>query len=177
MGEKAMKARTIIAAILLTILGATGVSAQTAQPAACAQQPAPPPAPPFGSPITIEQAQKAAEAAMAKAQEIGVPNAVAVVEPTGDLVYFAKINGAPYSAIQLAQQKAVAAARYRRPTKAFYDGLEAGHQFFLTFPGVAGAPGGVPIVIDGKLVGAIGVSGGNGDQDAQVSGAGAAAAK
>jgi len=168
-----VKAITIVVAILLTILGAA--SAQTTPPAAVAQ-PAPPPAPPFGSPITVEQAQKAAEAAMAKAREIGVPNAVAVVEPTGDLVYFVKMNGAPYSAIQLAQQKAVAAARYRRPTKAFYDGIEAGHQFFLTFPGVAGAPGGVPIVIDGKLVGAIGVSGGNGEQDVQVSGAGAAAA-
>ena len=172
-----MKLSTTIAAISLTIAAAGGAFAQTSPPAAVAQQPAPPPAPPFGSPITVEQAQKAAEAAMAKAKEIGVPNAVAVVEPTGDLVYFAKMNGAPYSAIQLAQQKAAAAARYRRPTKAFYDGIEAGHLFFLTFPGVAGAPGGVPIVIDGKLVGAIGVSGGNGDQDAQVSGAGAAAAK
>jgi glc operon protein GlcG len=171
-----MKASTTIVAILLTISGMGGSLAQANSPAA-AQQPAPPPAPPFGTPITVEQAQKAAEAAMAKAKEIGVPNAVAVVEPTGDLVYFAKMNGAPYSAIQLAQQKAAAAARYRRPTKAFYDGIEAGHLFFLTFPGVAGAPGGVPIVIDGKLVGAIGVSGGNGDQDAQVSGAGAAAAK
>jgi glc operon protein GlcG len=176
MGEDAMKASTIVVAVLLTILGAVAAAAQTS-PSAGAQQPAPPPAPPFGWPITVEQAQKAAEAAMAKAKEIGVPNAVAVVEPTGDLVYFAKMDGAPYSAIQLAQQKAAAAARYRRPTKAFYDGLEAGHQFFLTFPGVAGAPGGVPIVIDGKLVGAIGVSGGNGEQDAQVSGAGAAAAK
>jgi uncharacterized protein GlcG (DUF336 family) len=163
MGENAMKASTIVVAVLLTILGAAAASAQTS-PSAGAQQPAPPPAPPFGPPITVEQAQKAAEAAMAKAKEIGVPNAVAVVEPTGDLVYFAKMDGA-------------AAARYRRPTKAFYDGLEAGHLFFLTFPGVAGAPGGVPIVIDGKLVGAIGVSGGNGEQDAQVSGAGAAAAK
>jgi glc operon protein GlcG len=170
------KTSSLIAAILLTLSCASTAFAQTSPPAG-SQQPAPPPAPPFGWPITVEQAQKAAEAAMAKAREIGVPNAVAVVEPTGDLVYFAKMNGAPYSAIQLAQQKAVAAARYRRPTKAFYDGLEAGHQFFLTFPGVAGAPGGVPIVIDGKLVGAIGVSGGNGEQDAQVSGAGAAAAK
>jgi uncharacterized protein GlcG (DUF336 family) len=126
-------------------------------------------------PITLEQAQKAADAAIAKAREIGVPNAIAVVEPTGDLVYFAKMNGAPYSAIQLAQQKAVAAARYRRPTKAFNDMLEGGHMFFLTFPNVAGAPGGVLIVVDGKLVGAIGVSGGNGEQDAQVSGAGAGA--
>ena len=172
-----MKASTAIAAILLTTAGSVGVSAQANPPAATDQQPAPPPAPPFGWPITVEQAQKAAEAAMAKAREIGVPNAVAVVEPTGDLVYFAKMDGAPYSAIQLAQQKAVAAARYRRPTKAFYDGIEGGHQFFLTFPGVAGAPGGVPIVIDGRLVGAIGVSGGNGEQDVLVSSAGAAAAR
>ena len=96
-----MKASTTVAAILLTISGAVGAFAQTSPPAAVVQ-PAPPPAPPFGSPITVEQAQKAAEAAMAKAKEIGVPNAVAVVEPTGDLVFFAKMNGAPYSAIQLA---------------------------------------------------------------------------
>jgi glc operon protein GlcG len=169
-----MKTRAIITAILIAT-GATGALAQAPQNPAARQQPAPPPAPPFGMPITIEQAQKATEAAIAKAKEIGVPNAIAVVEPSGDLVYFAKMNGAPYSAIQLAQQKAVAAARYRRPTKAFYDGIEGGHPFFLTFPGVAGAPGGIPIVIDGKLVGAIGVSGGNGDQDAEVAGAGASA--
>lgn len=116
-------------------------------------------------------------AAMAKAREIGVPNAVAVVEPSGELVYFAKMSSAPYSATKLAQQKAVAAARYRRPTKAFYDGIEGGHPFFLTFPDVAGAPGGVPLIVDGKLVGAIGVSGGNGEQDAQVAGAGVVATK
>jgi glc operon protein GlcG len=153
------------------------VAAQAQQPPTAAARPAPPPAPPFGLPITYEQAVKAAEAAMAKAKAIGVPNAVAVVEPSGDLVYFAKMTGAPYSAIQLAQQKAAAAARYRRPTKAFFDGIEGGHPFFLTFPGVAGAPGGVPLVVDGKLVGAIGVSGGNGDQDIEVSGAGVDALK
>jgi uncharacterized protein GlcG (DUF336 family) len=100
-----------------------------------------------------------------------------LTRPTGDLVYFVKMNGAPYSAIQLAQQKAAAAARYRRPTKAFYDGIEAGHLFFLTFPGIAGAPGGAPIVVDGKLVGAIGVSGGNGEQDVEISGAGVSASR
>jgi glc operon protein GlcG len=154
-----MPARTATVMFCLVVLCAPGAQAQ---------QPAPPPAPPFGMPISYEQAAKAA---MAKAKAIGVPNAVAVVEPSGDLVYFGKMTSAPYSAIQLAQQKAVAAARYRRPTKAFFDGIEGGHPFFLTFPGVAGAPGGVPIVIDGKLVGAIGVSG-NGDQDIQVAGAG-----
>ena len=153
------------------------VAAQAQQPPTAAARPAPPPAPPFGMPITYEQAMKAAEAAMAKAKGIGVPNAVAVVEPSGDLDYFAKMTGAPYSAIQLAQQKAAAAARYRRPTKAFFDGIEGGHPFFLTFPGVVGAPGGVPLVVDGKLVGAIGVSGGNGEQDIEVSGAGVDALK
>jgi len=166
-----------ITLILLATLCSGLAYAQQSHPSAGELQPAPPPAPPFGAPITTEQAQRAVEAAIIRAREIGVPNAVAVVEPTGDLVYFVKMNGAPYSAVQLAQQKAIAAARYRRPTKAFFDGIEAGHLFFLTFPGVAGAPGGVPIVIDGKLVGAIGVSGGNGDQDIQVAGAGAAASQ
>jgi hypothetical protein len=87
------------------------------------------------------------------------------------------MDGAPYSATQLSQQKAWTAARYRRPTKVFYDSVEAGHSFFLTFPGVSATPGGVPIVVDGKLIGAIGVSGGNGEQDMQVGGAGADALK
>lgn len=145
---------------------------------ACAQsQPAPPPAPPFGTPITYAQAKLAAEAAMAKAATIKVPNSVAVVEPSGDLVYFIRMDGAPYSAAQLAQQKAWTAARYRRPTKVFYDGVQSGNSFFLTFPGIAATPGGVPIVVDGKLIGAIGVSGGNGEQDIAVAGAGADALK
>lgn len=76
-----MKARTIFAAIFLTTTTAIVAVGQTPQTPAGSQQPAPPPAPPFGMPITVEQAQKAAEAAMAKAREIGVPNAVAVVEP------------------------------------------------------------------------------------------------
>ena len=172
-----MKVNTAVAAILLTTAAVTEVVAQTPQPTTGSQQPAPPPAAPFGTPIAAELAQRIADAATAKAREIGVPSAVAVVEPTGDLVYFVKMNGAPYSAIQLAQQKAAAAARYRRPTKAFYDGIEAGHLFFLTFPGIAGAPGGAPIVVDGKLVGAIGVSGGNGEQDVEISGAGISASR
>jgi uncharacterized protein GlcG (DUF336 family) len=110
---------------------------------------------------------------MAKAAEIRVPNSIAVVEPSGDLVFFLRMDGAPYSAAQLAQQKAWTAARYRRPTKLFFDGVEGGHSFFLTFPGISATPGGIPIVVDGKLIGAIGVSGGNGDQDVIVSGAGA----
>jgi len=152
--------------LALALFAATPAQAQQ-------QQPAPPPAPPFGAPISYAQAQRAAQAAMAKAAEIRVPNSIAVVEPSGDLVFFLRMDGAPYSAAQLAQQKAWTAARYRRPTKMFYDGVEGGHSFFLTFPGIAATPGGVPIIVDGKLIGAIGVSGGNGEQDMMVSGAGA----
>jgi glc operon protein GlcG len=139
------------------------------------QTPTHPPAPPLGTPISAEQARKVAGAARDAASGIGVPNAIAIVEPSGDLVYFLKMDGAPYSATQLAQKKAVTSARYRRPTQAFFDAVEGGHPFFLTFPDVVAAPGGTPIVSQGKLIGAIGVSGGNADQDVAVCNAGAAA--
>jgi uncharacterized protein GlcG (DUF336 family) len=145
--------------------------------AAHAQTPGPPPAAPIGTPITLEQAVKAAEAAMAEAARINIPMAIAIVEPTGELVYFRKMNGAPYSAIQLAQGKAVTAARYRRPTKFFFDMVQGGQNFFMTFPGVLAVPGGLPIIADGKLIGAIGVSGGNAEQDTTVASPGANALK
>src|SRR5579859_2439628 len=83
--SKPMKVNTAVAAILLTTAAVTGVVAQTPQPTMGSQQPAPPPAAPFGTPIAAELAQRIADAATAKAREIGVPSAVAVVEPTGDL--------------------------------------------------------------------------------------------
>jgi len=142
-----------------------------------AAQPSPPPAPPFGMPITLEQAQKAIDAAQAQAVKMKLLYAFAVVEPSGDLVYFRKMTGAPYSAIQLAQGKAVTAARYRRPTKFFFDQVEGGHQFFMSFPGALPVPGGIPIIADGKLIGAIGVSGGNSEQDIEIATPGANALK
>jgi glc operon protein GlcG len=149
------------------------VDPTTSTSSAPAQQtPVPPPAPPFGAPISFEEARQAVDAAKEAALRIGVPNAIAVVEPTGELVYFVKMDGAPYSAIQLAIQKAVTSARYRRPTKIFFDGIESGHAFFSTFPSMVAVPGGAPIVVDGKLIGAIGVSGGDAEQDVSVSSAG-----
>ncbi|MDB5555218.1 MAG: hypothetical protein JWL86_5202 [Rhizobium sp.] len=112
---------------------------------------------------------------MGAADRLVMPMAIAVVEPTGDLVYFARMSGAPYSAIELAQQKAIVAARYRRPTETFFDSVESGHLFFLTFPGIVAVPGGAPLLVDGKIVGAVGVSGGNGKQDVEVCNAGIAA--
>ncbi len=82
-----------------------------------------------------------------------------------------------YASIKLAIAKAETAAKYRRPTKVFTDILAAGHQFFLTFEGICAAPGGLPLVADGKLIGAIGVSGGSGNQDEVVAEAGVAALK
>jgi glc operon protein GlcG len=140
---------------------------------AARQTPAPSPASPLGAPISAEQARKVAGAARDAASGIDVPNAIAIVEPSGDLVYFLKMDGAPYSAIQLAQKKAVTSARYRRPTQVFFDAIEGGNPFFLTFPDVVAAPR-IPIVSQGKLIGAIGVSGGNADQDITVCNAGVA---
>ena len=156
---------TFLSTLILSLLSTVAL-AQTAQPS-------PPPAPSFGMPITLEQAQKVIDAAQAQAVKMKLGYAFAVVEPSGDLVYFRKMTGAPYSAIQLAQGKAVTAARYRRPTKFFFDQVEAGHQFFMTFPGALPVPGGMPIVADGKLIGAIGVSGGNSEQDIEIATPGA----
>jgi len=133
--------------------------------------PAPPPAPPYGMPIDLGRAIAITEAAMREAKSIGVAKAIAIAEPSGELVYFVRMDGAPYSATELAQAKALAAARYRRPTAAFGEEIAKGHLFFLTFPDMVAAPGGVPLVRDGFIIGAIGVSGGNGAQDVQVAGA------
>ena len=106
--------------------------------------PAPPLAPPFGMPATLDRAMKIANAALVEANTIDVAVAIAIAEPYGDLVYFAKMDNASYSAIQIAQHKATTAAQFRRPTRAFTDQLAAGNSFFLTF-GVNAAPGGLPI--------------------------------
>ncbi len=100
-----------------------------------------------------------------------------VAEPSGALVHFLKMDNTQYASIKLAIAKAETAAKYRRPTKMFTDSLAAGHQFFLTFEGICAAPGGLPLVADGKLIGAIGVSGGSGSQDDVVAEAGVAALK
>src|SRR2546425_8818988 len=88
---------------------------------AFAQQkpPTPPPAPPFGNPISLEQAETALQAAIAEAKSKNLHEAVAAVDTSGELVHFSKMDGTSFSAIALAQAKAVTAARYRRPTRFF----------------------------------------------------------
>jgi glc operon protein GlcG len=139
--------------------------------------PAPPPALPHGVPITLEQAKRAAAAAEAEARKNGWAMAIAVAETSGALVYFQKMDNTQYGSIKIAQAKAETAAQFRRPTKVFTDALAGGHLFFLSFEGLSAAPGGLPLVSDGKLIGAIGVSGGSGHQDDIVAAAGAAVIK
>jgi glc operon protein GlcG len=151
-----------------------GIEAQGQAPA-----PAPPPVPdtlpfdiPYGAPISLERARAVAEAAAAEARKRNWKMAIAVVEPSGDLVYFMKLDGTQLAAGKISQGKARAAAIFRRSTKAFFDAMESGHPYIATLEGVVAAEGGTPIIESGKLIGAIGASGGTGAQDGIVSRAG-----
>jgi uncharacterized protein GlcG (DUF336 family) len=135
---------------------------------------------PYGEPIKLEQAKKAADAALAEATKRGWPvMCIAVVSPSGDLVYFVKMDDCQYASIGIAQHKAKAAATFRRATINFERLLGRGpfFSYLATLDGVIASRGGNPIVVNGKIIGAIGVSGGTGTQDDVVSLAGAATAK
>jgi len=134
---------------------------------------------PYGEPIKLAAARKAADAALAEAEKRGWPMCIAVVSPSGDLVYFAKMDDCQYGSIAIAQHKAKAAATFRRPTVVFERLLGKGPFFtyLMTLDGVIGSRGGNPIVVNGKVIGAIGASGGTGTQDDVVSQAGVAAVK
>jgi glc operon protein GlcG len=100
------------------------------------------------------------------------------VGPAAELVYFEKMDGTQLASTEIAQGKARTAVLFRRPSKAFADQYAAGNTTFLTFPEKpVASEGGVPIVVNGKIVGAIGASGGTGQQDGLTAAAGAAAAK
>jgi glc operon protein GlcG len=125
-----------------------------------AQQPAspPPPRPDYGPPISLAQARQVAAAAEAESLKLGQHQVIAIVEPSGDLVYFERPEGTSYAHIQLAQSKARSAARFKAPTMAFQDRVQA-NSFLLGLEGMIPVGGGVPIVSGGKIVGAIGVAG------------------
>jgi glc operon protein GlcG len=134
---------------------------------------------PYGEPIKLEQAKKAADAALADATKRGWPMCIAVVAPSGDLVYFVKMDDCQYASIAIAQHKAKAAATFRRATVNFERLLGRGpfFSYLATLDGVIASRGGNPIVVNGKIIGAIGVSGGTGSQDDAVSNVGVAAVK
>jgi len=133
----------------------------------------------YGAPITLAMAKKITAAAMAEADRIGVPMVIAITDPAGSLVYLEKHDIAISGGVNIAPAKAKAAAIFKRPTKAFEDAIAAGGvgNRMLGLPGVVPVEGGLPIVVEGKLVGAIGVSGGTGVQDGVVGKAGLDAIK
>jgi len=130
---------------------------------------------PYGSPIALEVAKKVAAPALAEAQRNNWAMAVAVVDTAGDLVYFEKMDATQAGSVTVAVDKACSAVRFKRPTKAFQDMLATGGDGLRVFriKGAVPVEGGVPIVRDGKIVGAIGVSGGTSSQDGQCARAGA----
>ena len=130
---------------------------------------------PYGTPIGIDAAKKAAAAAVAEAKKNQFTMAIAVVDTAGNLVYFEKMDGTQMASVTIAVDKARSAALFKRPTKALQDGLAAGGVGlrFLALQGAVPVEGGVPILLDGKIVGAIGASGGTSDQDGVCASAGA----
>jgi uncharacterized protein GlcG (DUF336 family) len=133
----------------------------------------------YGPAITLETAKKAVDAAAAEAAKNGWKMSIAVVTIGGYLVHFSRMDDTQFASNDIAVHKAKAAALYRRPTKAFADGLAANppNLFILTLDGVIAADGGLPIVKDGKVIGGIGCSGATGAQDAQACTAGLNAIK
>ena len=147
--------------------------------AAFAQSTNPQNIPQYGPNITLEQAKKAVAAAEAEAQKHAWPMAIAVVDNAGMLVTFQRADNTQTAAVQIAQDKARSAAMFRRPTKAFNDALAKGGENLriLQFHGANSAEGGIPLYVDGKMVGAIGASGMAAEQDGAVAAAGVAALK
>ena len=146
---------------------------------ALAQTPfAPPPQVPYGLSVSTDSAKNAAAAAIAEAQKNNWKMAIAIVDTGGYLVYFEKMQDTQTGSVDLAIEKARTAALFRRPTKVFQDGVAAGGEGLrlLRLTGAIPIDGGVPIIVEGKVVGAVGVSGGSGEQDGQVAKAGAAGA-
>lgn len=147
----------------------------------CAQQPVAPPPPqiPYGAPISLEQAKKAAAAAEAESRKNNWNMVIAVLDTGGHLVMLERMDGVQLGSIGAAQDKAYSAVMYRRPTKVFQDLVAQGgaNIRLLGLRGASVLEGGIPIIVDGKLIGAIGVSGHTSEQDAQVAKAGADALK
>jgi glc operon protein GlcG len=152
--------------------------------AALAQSPAPaaaPPAPapaggtpdaipfdiPYGQSIGLEKAKEVMAAAEAEAKKRNWKMNIAVVDTNGEPVMFERMEGAQIASGSVAIGKARTSARFRRESRAFYNVMEAGHSYVGTLdPTLVASPGGFPLVENGKLIGAVGCSGGTGDQDA-----------
>ena len=158
------------------LLGVDAADAQTtaSQPAAGGTADGVPFDVPYGTPINLETARRVMAAIEAEAARHRWKLNIAVVDTHGELVHFSRMDGAQLGSIGVAQGKARTAARYRRESRAFYNAFETGHPYVATLdPTLVASPGGFPIIEGGKLIGAVGCSGGTGDQDAAACKAGA----
>ena len=130
---------------------------------------------PYGVPISLERAEAAIAATIAEARKRDWKMIVAVVDSGGNLVAFQRMDGAQLAGIPIAEHKARASAGFRRETKVFENGVQLGNfNYLMTLDGVIAARGGIPLIEGGKIVGAIGCSGGTGAQDELACKAGAA---
>ncbi len=161
-----MLVRSLVVAIMTAILIVFAFGAQAQQMPN-----------PYGAPISLALAKKAAAGAAAEARKNNWNMAIAVTDPAGQLVYFEKLDGTQTASVRIAIAKSRSAAIYKRPTKAFQDAVSGGNTGMLALKGAMPSEGGIPIVIDGKIVGAIGASGGTSAQDGAVSQAGINALK
>jgi glc operon protein GlcG len=164
-----------------SMLAAVAASAQTPAPPAPAAPPSAGGTPdkvpadiPYGQSISAEKAKQVLAAAEAEAKKRGWPMNIAVADTNGELVHFVRMEGAQIASVVVSQNKARTAARYRRDTRIFYNAFQTGFPYIATLDAtLVASPGGFPLIENGKVIGAIGCSGGTGDQDAVVCKAGA----
>ena len=158
--------------LLAGMLACTQASAQQMSPPQFKQ-------PAYGESITFEQATKVATAAVREAESHHWPSSIAVVGTSGELMFFEHMDNSSFASIDLSLHKARTAARFRSPTVRFAERIAAGLQnaYLLSFDGIIAGPGGNLIIVDNKVIGAIGISGTTGPHDEQVSLAGANALK
>ena len=166
-----MQLKTLAGAVLAAV--AFGVGAQQPNPMDVVPDKMPNDIP-YGAPISLDHAQAAINAAIAETKKRGWKLNVAVVDSGANLVAFARMDGAQLGSIAIAEHKARAAAKFRRETKAFEAGIQGGNNYLLTLDDVIGSRGGIPLMEGGRIVGAIGCSGGTGSQDEVACKAGAA---
>jgi glc operon protein GlcG len=175
-----MKRYGLVIAVIGVALLAAGESRAQQQPAANPLDVIPEKMPfdvPYGPPITLERAQAVIAAAVEEAKKRDWKMNVAVVDSGGNLVAFARMDGAQLASIAISEHKARTAATFRRETKLFESGINGGNTYLLSLDGVIGSRGGIPLVENGKLIGAVGASGGTGSQDEVCAKAGAALIK
>jgi glc operon protein GlcG len=170
-----MYARKLAGLALATVLlAATAASAQQAPNPLDAIPDNMPFSQPYGAPISADKAREVLAAAVAEAKKRNWPMNISVLDSGANLVTFERMDGAQLGSIAISQHKGRAAVKYRRETKAFENGIQGGNLYQITLDDVIASRGGIPLVDGGKIIGAIGVSGGTGSQDEVIAKVGAA---